>query len=95
MKTSYKPDVKGIVPILKKNGVIRAGLFGSFARGDAKRNSDIDILIKFKGKKSLLDLAGLEISLEKRLRKRVDLLTYDSISPLIKRRVLNEEIRII
>ncbi len=32
-----------IIPILKRNGVTKAGLFGSFARGEAKKNSDIDI----------------------------------------------------
>ena len=36
-----------IIPILKKNHVVRAGIFGSYARGEQKKNSDIDILIKF------------------------------------------------
>ncbi len=35
-----------IVPTLKKNGVVKAGIFGSYARGEAKKNSDIDILIQ-------------------------------------------------
>ena len=77
------------------NGVIKAGLFGSFARGESTKSSDIDILVKFKGTKSLLDLAGLEIELEKKLNKKVDLLTYDSIHPLLKKRILSEEVKIL
>ncbi len=34
---------KKIVPILKKNKVVRAGIFGSYARGENKKNSDVDI----------------------------------------------------
>ncbi|MBI2558460.1 nucleotidyltransferase family protein [Candidatus Woesearchaeota archaeon] len=84
-----------IVPSLRRNDVIKAGLFGSFVRGEAKRNSDVDILIKFRGTKSLLDLAGLEIELEKKLKRKVDILTYDSIHPLLKKRILDEEVKIL
>ena len=58
---------KKIGVTLRRNGVIKAGLFGSFSRGQAKKNSDVDILIQYKGRKSLLDLAGLEIELEKKV----------------------------
>lgn len=84
-----------IAPILKRNDVIKAGIFGSFARGEAKKSSDIDILIKFKEGKSLLDLAHLELILEKKLGKKVDLVTYDSLHPLIKDRILKEEVKVI
>lgn len=58
-----------------KAGVKRAAIFGSFARGDATEESDIDLLIEFKGKeKSLLDLAALKIKLEESLGRNVDLL---------------------
>ena len=84
-----------IIPVLKKNDVMRAGIFGSYARGEAKKGSDVDILIKFKGKKSLFDLAGLEIKLEKKLGKKVDLVTYNSIHPLLKERILKEEVPVL
>ena len=84
-----------IGPTLKRNGVVKAGLFGSFSRGEAKKNSDVDILIQYKGRKSLLDLAGLEIELEKKLGRKVDLLTYDSLHPLLKKRILAEELKIL
>ena len=87
---------KLIVPVLKRNDVVRAGIFGSFARGEAKKNSDIDILIKIKAKKfSLLDLIGLELELEEKLKRRVDLVEYSAIHPLLKERILKEEVRIL
>lgn len=89
-------SLKGqIVPILKQNGVVKAGIFGSYARGEATKSSDIDILIEFKGRKSLLDLAGLELELEEKLGKKVDVVTYNSLHHLIKDRVLKEEVRVL
>jgi len=82
------------LPILKRNGVIKAGIFGSYVRGENKKNSDIDMLIKFKGKKSLLDLVSLERKLKIALKKDVDLITYKSINPLLKDYILNDEVRI-
>ena len=82
-----------LVKVLKKNGIRKAGIFGSYAREEQKKNSDIDILINFKG--SLLDLVGLEMELKKKLRRKVDLLTYGGIHPLLKKIILKEEIRII
>ena len=86
---------KCIIPLLKKNDVVKAGIFGSYARNEAKKNSDVDILVKFKGKKSLFDLARLELKLEQTLHKKVDLLTYNSLNPLLKNRIQKEEKRIL
>jgi predicted nucleotidyltransferase len=90
-----KRIAKIVVPILKKNGVVKAGIFGSYARGEAKKRSDVDILIKQKGKKSLLDLVHLQFQLEDKLKKKVDLLDYSAIHRYVKEGILNEEVRII
>lgn len=82
---------KKVVPILKRQGVTKAALFGSAARGEMKKRSDIDILIKFSGKKSLLDLVKVQFILEDKLGKKVDLLTYNSIHPLLKDIILKEQ----
>ena len=84
-----------MIYILKHNGVSNASIFGSFARGEMKKNSDIDLLIKFKGSKSLLDLAGLKLILEDSLGRKVDLLTYNSLHPLLKDRILREQEKIL
>ncbi|OYT66952.1 hypothetical protein B6V00_02395, partial [ANME-1 cluster archaeon ex4572_4] len=75
----------------RKYGVKKAALFGSVARGEATEESDIDLLIEFEGRKSLLDLAGLKLELQELLRRRVDLLTYKSLHPLLKERILSEQ----
>lgn len=80
-----------IVPILENQGVTRAAVFGSHATGEAKRNSDVDLLVEFRTRKSLFDLVGLKLELEEVLKKKVDLLTYKSIHPLLKDVILNEQ----
>ena len=85
-------DIKcKIVPILKRYDVKRAALFGSFVRGEQREDSDIDILVEFKDGKSLLDLAGLKIELEEALGRKVDVLTYNSLHPLLRDKILQEQ----
>jgi predicted nucleotidyltransferase len=82
------------LPILKKYGIKKAALFGSFARGEQKPDSDIDILVKFKDRenKTLLDLVGLELELVDVLNRKVDVLTYNSLHPLLKDYILKEQV---
>ncbi len=82
---------KTLIEVLRKHGVKKAALFGSIVRGEATEESDIDLLIEFEGRKSLLDLAGLKLDLQELLRRRVDVLTYKSLHPLLKERILSEQ----
>ncbi len=82
---------KQIVPLLKQRGVVKAAIFGSFATGNAKKNSDIDLLVKFKKKITLLDLSSLKLKLEEKTERKVDLLTYNSINPRLKNIILKEQ----
>lgn len=84
-----------ILDILKKHEVKKASLFGSIVRGEMKNDSDIDILVEFQGKKSLLNLAGLKVELEEKLRCKVDVLTYNSLHPLLKEQILAEQVEIL
>lgn len=83
------------VPILKKNGVVKAGIFGSYARGEAKKRSDIDILVKTRKSMGLLKFAGIKVKLEEKLKIKVDLVEYVTIKPLIKKEILADEVRIL
>lgn len=85
--------VAKIVPVLKKQDVVKAAIFGSVARGQNNKNSDIDILIKYhdNSHKSLLDLVHLQSLLEDEIGKKVDLTTYNSIHPLLKKTILEEQ----
>lgn len=85
-----------ILPILKRNGVKTAAIFGSYARGDFNKKSDVDILIEYKNDdKSYFDLAGLQIELEKKLRKKVDLGEFCTLRPRIKENVSKEQVFIL
>lgn len=84
---------KQVIPLLRENHVKKAGIFGSYARGEQKKKSDIDMLIEFNG--SLLDLVSLERKIQKQLGRKVDLVTYKGLHPLLKKRVLQEEVRIL
>jgi predicted nucleotidyltransferase len=90
---------KKIAKLLKLHGVKRAGIFGSYSRGEQKKNSDLDLLIEIKPEYSktlsLLDIMRLENYLSEKIGKKVDLVEYSSLNPLLKDRILNEEVRII
>lgn len=84
-----------IIKIIKKSGIKKAGIFGSYARGDQKASSDIDILIEPTNEMGFFEVVKLEDELKEKLKKKIDLLTYASIHKLLKKRILHEEVRII
>jgi len=92
MMSNIKEIKAKIVPVLKRHDVVHAALFGSFVRREAKKGSDIDFLIEFKGEKSLLDLVALKIELEDLLGREVDIVEYSTIHPLLKERILKEQV---
>jgi len=92
MKDNQITEIKKtIIDVLKKHEVKKAALFGSLVRGETTEGSDIDLLVEFEGRKSLLDLAGLQLELQEVLGKKVDVLTYKSLHPLLKERILYEQ----
>jgi uncharacterized protein len=96
MKTVNVDEIKSkIIPILIEEGVIRAALFGSVVRGETTKESDIDILVDLPRGKSLFDLAGLQIRLENELESKVDVITYNSINPLLKDYILKDQLQIL
>jgi predicted nucleotidyltransferase len=84
-----------LLPVLKRHQVAHAGIFGSIAKGNARETSDIDLLIEFIGEKSLLDLVALKLDLEVAINRKVDVLTYGALNPLIKNGVLANEVKIL
>ena len=94
--TSQIDEYKDIIlDVLKKHDVKRASLFGSIVRGEMSSDSDIDILVEFQGRKSLLNLGGLKVELEEKLKCKVDVLTYKSLHPLLKEQILAEQVEIL
>lgn len=79
-----KEDIyKKIVHVLKGHGARKVAVFGSYIRGDEEPGSDIDIIVDFSQRTSLLKMVRIERELSELLGKKVDLLTERSISPYL------------
>jgi len=87
-------DTMKIIEICRRNDASMIGVFGSTARGEATDESDIDLLLKFSKRKSLLTLVKLERELSASLGRKVELLTEAAISPYLLDRI-KQELRII
>lgn len=88
-------NLKGqITPILKKYGVKKASLFGSYARGDYDEKSDIDILIE-PPKNMGMDFISLKLDLEDTLHTDVDLVSYNGINKYFKKYILADQLAIL
>lgn len=82
-------------PILKSHGIVRAGLFGSAARGEMNDNSDVDILVDTAGKMNLFEIVGLKQEIEQKLHRSVDLLEYGAIKPALRARIMQNYLTIV
>jgi len=90
-----------VIEILKKHeseiknkfGVEKIGVFGSFARGEGRKGSDVDILVEFKdGYKTFDNYMNLKFFLEDLLSLSIDLVTIKALKPQLKEDILNEVI---
>jgi uncharacterized protein len=79
-------------PVLQKRfGVAKIGIFGSFARGEERPESDIDVLVAFrKGEKTFDNFMGIKFYLEDLYGRKVDLVTEAALKPLIRDPILAE-----
>lgn len=79
-----------VIKVADQYGIVKAGVFGSYARGEANDESDIDLLFEFKEVIGLMKLGGLKIDLEETLGKQVDVLQFCAINSQIRDHVLQE-----
>ncbi len=86
----HKTVFKRIIPLLKDRGAKKVSVFGSYVRGEEKPDSDIDIIVEFSKRKSLLKIVRIERELSETLGIKVDLLTEKSISPYLIDRIKSE-----
>lgn len=70
--------------------VKRMGLFGSYATGRQHSQSDVDLLVEFAPQADLLDQVGLKLELEEILKKKVDVVTSNSLSKYFRKKVEKE-----
>jgi len=72
---------KKLASLLRDRGAVKVAVFGSYVKGKEKPDSDIDVLVEFAERKSLLELVRIEREVTEALGIKVDLLTEKSISP--------------
>jgi len=85
-------EIRMIAEYFRNKPVLRAFLFGSFSRGDAEENSDVDILVELDYSKHIgLGFVGMKLDLENRLHKKIDLVSSESISKYISPFIENDK----
>jgi len=82
-------------PVLLRHGVRRASVFGSYARGEARPTSDLDLLVELPAGASLLNLIALEQDLTDLLGVTVQATTLRSLHPIVRERAQHDEVRIL
>ena len=95
MKDEINKIKEKILPIIQDYGVKRLALFVSCVRGEMDKDSDIDILVDIEADISLLDFIGLKQKIEEALGRKVDLVEYDCLKPLLRERILKEQVELI
>ena len=81
-----------ILEMAQRNGMKNIRIFGSVARGEDKKDSDIDILVEVESGKSLFDLVGFGIEVEDLLGRRADVVSQRGLSPYLKDQILKEAV---
>ena len=87
--------VRGALPVLSERyGFLHLDLFGSFARNEARPESDVDFLVTFQGEPTFARYMGLKEDLEMLLGRNVDLVPSTGLKPRIREAVLAEMLRV-
>ena len=86
----FQKKRREILRIAGLHGASNVRVFGSFSRGDADDNSDVDILVDLEKGRSLMDMGGLLMDLQTLLGRPVDVVTEKGLRPRIRERVLRE-----
>jgi predicted nucleotidyltransferase len=79
-----------IISFMRQHGAEKIGVFGSYARNEARSNSDLDLMVWFKEQKSLLSMIRIERELSELLGVKIDLLTEQAVSPYLIDRIRQE-----
>lgn len=85
---------KVVLPVAKKYSLNSVRLFGSYARGEARPDSDLDFVIDAGEIQSLFQLGGIQTELSEAFHKKVDLLTDGSLEPEFRDRIQADEVMI-
>lgn len=84
-----------VANVLRERGVLKAFIFGSFARGEEEGDSDVDFLVEFEDGRTLLDLSGLRLDLSDALDREVDVVTPNALHPRMRAQIFRERVEIL
>jgi len=95
IKVTSLEEIKEVIeqhrPELRREfHVDKIGVFGSYARGNQKKRSDVDFLVTFDTSISLFTLSGLYIYLQEQLGRKVDVVPFNSLRPELRKYVLKD-----
>jgi len=85
---------KGAIEFLSSQPIQKAYIFGSYSRQDETNESDIDILVDLEKSVDLFQFISIKLTLEKMLKKNVDLISSNGLSPRIRNYIDNDKILI-
>ena len=85
---------KKLAPVFRQYGVIRADVFGSVARGESGKKSDLDLIVTLRKPIGLFKFDEMNEKLEHKLHTKVDVLTHQSINPRLKPYMVKDMVRI-
>jgi len=95
MTSQIQQIKKSVLPILRKSGVKHSAVFGSFARGEATKKSDLDLLVEMPSRTGLFDFIALQQALAEKLGRDVDLVSYGGIYKPLRKHILSEAVQIL
>ena len=85
-------DLRNAKPLLDAFGVAHVSLFGSFARDEARHDSDIDLLVEFSRPIGMFEFVRLQRELGERIGRKVELVTRAALKPQLRDRILGEAV---
>ncbi len=86
----YPFDTQKLIEVCRQNDISKVGLFGSMARGEATAGSDVDLLVEFSKRKSLLAIVVIERKISAAIGRKADVLTEAALSPYLRDSILRE-----
>ena len=92
MDDLIKAKRNAILRLARQHGVSRVRVFGSMSRGEARADSDVDLLVELDEGASGFSLGALQMDLQDLLERRVEIVTEPALHPMIRERVLAEAI---
>lgn len=81
---------RAVLRVTREYGVSNVRIFGSFARGEQRKTSDVDLLVDLPDGMTLFDLSGLKLDLEEAVKRKVDVIPARSIKIALRERILAE-----